>query len=58
MLVEHLAVFECLIEGDPRAAQQALEHHLRRSLGPNKQRLATGERLAPLRPVPFLVAVG
>jgi DNA-binding GntR family transcriptional regulator len=58
MLVEHLAVFECLIDGDSRAAQEALEHHLRRSLGPNKQRLATGERLAPLRPVPFLISVG
>jgi DNA-binding GntR family transcriptional regulator len=58
MLVEHLAVFDCLVAGDVRAAQRALAHHLRRSLGPNKQRLATGDRLAPLRPVPFLIAVG
>jgi DNA-binding GntR family transcriptional regulator len=58
MLAEHLAVFDCLIAGDPRGAQRELEQHLRRSLGPNKERLAAGERLAPLRPVPFLIAVG
>jgi len=58
MLVEHLAIFDCLIAGDPAAAQRELAQHLRRSLAPNKERLASGERLAPLRPVPFLIAVG
>ncbi|ODT16661.1 MAG: hypothetical protein ABS35_27675 [Kaistia sp. SCN 65-12] len=58
MLAEHLAVFDCLIAGDPAGAQKALERHLRRSLGPNRERLATGQRLAPFRPVPFLIAVG
>ncbi|WP_336802272.1 GntR family transcriptional regulator [Kaistia sp. MMO-174] len=58
MLAEHLAVFDCLIAGEPARAQRALEQHLRRSLGPNKERLANGDRLAPLRPVPFLIAVG
>ncbi len=57
MLAEHLAVFDRLIAGDPHGAQRELEQHLRRSLGPNKERLAAGERLAPLRPMPFLIAV-
>ncbi|WP_084640154.1 GntR family transcriptional regulator [Kaistia adipata] len=57
MLAEHLAVFDCLIGRDPEGAQKALERHLRRSLGPNMERLATRERLAPLRPMPFLIAV-
>lgn len=58
MLDEHLEVFDLLIAEQPAKAQRALEHHLRRSLGPNMERLSSRERLAPLRPVPFLIAVG
>ncbi|WEK51434.1 MAG: GntR family transcriptional regulator [Candidatus Kaistia colombiensis] len=58
MLAEHLEVFDCLIAGEPRKAQRALEQHLKRSLGPNMERLSSRERLAPIRPVPFLIAIG
>ncbi|BCP56384.1 GntR family transcriptional regulator [Kaistia sp. 32K] len=58
MLVEHLEIFDHLIAGAPEKAQKALEQHLRRSVGTNLQRLARPEWLVPIRPVPFLIAVG
>jgi DNA-binding GntR family transcriptional regulator len=58
MLVEHLEVFDQLIASEPQKAQQALERHLKRSLGSNMERLSHPERLAPIRSVPFLIAVG
>jgi DNA-binding GntR family transcriptional regulator len=55
MLIEHLSIFENLINGEPQKARTALERHLRRSVDSNVQRLGTLGALPEARRVPFLI---
>ncbi|HTZ66982.1 MAG TPA: GntR family transcriptional regulator [Roseiarcus sp.] len=57
MLAEHLTIYDCLLAGEKRAAMNALEAHIRRSLEPNIERLTRiGAMPDALRP-PFLMPV-
>jgi DNA-binding GntR family transcriptional regulator len=57
MLAEHLTIYDCLLAGEKRAAMNALEAHIRRSLEPNIERLLRiGAMPEALRP-PFLIPI-
>jgi DNA-binding GntR family transcriptional regulator len=57
LLVEHEAVFQCLIEGRLCEAVAELESHLRRSVAPSMELISRLDSLPATRRVPFLTRI-